>query len=200
MSEVNQLTVPVTKHDHVMGPSDAAVTLVEYGDFECPHCGAAHSVVKAIESRLGDELRFAYRHFPLSEIHPHATKSAEASEAAGAQNRFWDMHDMLFENQDRLTLPDLLRYALMLGLNTARFRTELMSGVFAGRVTDDFLGGVRSGVQGTPTFFINGVRHEGSYELPVLLAAVLEAAAGAARPPAESMTSWGRIFPPHPGT
>jgi protein-disulfide isomerase len=172
------LTEPVSPaRDHIKGPVDAAVSLVEYGDYECPFCGAAHQIVNAIQEQMGDELQFVYRHFPLTTVHPHAEQAAEAAEAAGAQGRFWAMHDVLFENQQRLDQPYLHTYAEALGLDVNQFDRELIEHVHAGRVREGFLSGVRSGVNGTPTFYINGVRHDGSYEYPVLLAA-LQAAAG----------------------
>jgi protein-disulfide isomerase len=167
------LTLPVSDdRDHVQGPPAAAVTLVEYGDFECPHCGQAHYILQNILGHFDDRLRFAYRHFPLTQIHPHAARAAEAAEAAGAQGQFWDMHDVLFENQDALGDRDLVRYADELGLDMARFERELLQGVHAPRVREDFAGGVRSGVNGTPAFFINGRRHDGGWDLQSLAAAV----------------------------
>ena len=171
------LTPPVSADDHSSGPEDAPVTLVEYGDYECPHCGAAHPVVQEVRRSLGPNLRFVFRHFPLTQIHPHAKRAAEAAEAAGAQGKFWGMHDLLFENQDALEDADLLRYAADLSLEAERFATELSTGVYTSRVRGDFRSGVRSGVNGTPTFFINGARHEASWDLPTLLAAVEAAAA-----------------------
>ena len=198
MSEQNKLAVPVSNRDHAVGPSDAPVTLVEYGDYECPHCGKAHPIVSEIKNRMGDDLRFVYRHFPLSEIHPYAALAAQAAEAAGAQKRFWEMHDMLFQHQSNLTLPDLVKYARLLGLNVERFETELISGTYVDRVTQDFLGGIRSGVGGTPTFFINGVRHLGSFDLPVLLGAILAAADEVPKPSAASIKA-SRQFGAHLG-
>lgn len=200
MTETNgDLAVPVTDRDHLQGPADASVTLLEYGDFECPHCGAAHPVVKEIQARMGDDMCFVYRHFPLAEIHPHAVMAAEAAEAGGAQGKFWEMHDMLYEHQDRLSEPDLLHYAIVLGLDGYRFEQDLARDRYAGKVREDFLGGVRSGVHGTPTFFINGMRHEGSYELPVLLAAVAAAADGVRDQSQAPWNVWGQFFPPPPG-
>lgn len=195
MTETTKLAIPVTNRDHVLGPPDAAVTLVEYGDYECPHCGKAHPIVREIKRRMGDELRFAYRHFPLSEIHPYAALAAQAAEAAGAQKRFWEMHDMLFEHQNRLTLPDLVQYARSLGLNEERFEAELITGAYVDRVTQDFLGGIRSGVGGTPTFFINGIRHLGSFDLPDLLAAIEAAADQVPKPSAASINSFKQFRP-----
>jgi protein-disulfide isomerase len=171
------LAPPVSADDHRSGPEDAPVTLVEYGDYECPYCGAAHPIVQEIRRILGPNLRFVFRHFPLKQIHPHAERAAEAAEAAGAQGKFWEMHDLLFENQDALEDADLLRYAASLSLDGDRLATELSTGVYASRVRGDFRSGVRSGVNGTPTFFINGARHEASWDLPTLLAAVQAAAA-----------------------
>ncbi len=170
------LTLPVGTRDHIRGPADAAVTLVEYGDYECPHCGRAYPIVKAIQQRMGPRLRFVYRNFPLRESHPHAERAAEAAEAAAAQGKFWEMHDRLFERQFALDGEYLIEYAGDLGLDVARFRKELTSGAYAPRVREDFRSGVTSGVNGTPTFFINGVRHDDSWELEPLLAALEEAA------------------------
>jgi protein-disulfide isomerase len=167
-----RLTVDVGPGDHVRGPAAAPLTLVEYGDYECPYCGAAYPIVKEIERTLGDELRSVFRNFPLSEIHPHALEAAEAAESAAAQGRFWEMHDRLFENQKRLRTTDLLTHAQALGLDVERIETELEEHAFEARVWDDFLSGVRSGVNGTPTFFINGIRHNGSYDLETLLGAL----------------------------
>jgi protein-disulfide isomerase len=167
-----RLSVPVSERDHVQGSPDAAVTLVEYGDYECPYCGAAHAIVKEVQAVLGDDLRFVFRHFPLAQIHPHAERAAEAAEAAGAQGRFWEMHDLLYENQRTLDDAYLLRFAEVLRLDTERFALELEEGTHRERVREDFMNGVRSGVNGTPTFFINGVRHNGSWELESLLAAI----------------------------
>ncbi len=167
-----RLTVPVSERDHVLGPATAPVTLVEYGDYECPFCGAAHPIFKQVQQVMGDDLRFAYRHFPLSQIHPHAYQAAEAAEAAGAQGRFWEMHDLLFANQDRLGLRDLIGYAGALDLDLERFVTDLRGHAYAGRLREDFLSGVRSGVNGTPTFFVNGMRHDGGYDFEALLEAL----------------------------
>jgi protein-disulfide isomerase len=171
------LKPPVSPDDHRAGPDDAAVTLTEYGDFECPHCGAAHPVVQEVRRTLGSQLRFVFRHFPLAQAHPHAQRAAEAAEAAAAQGEFWGMHDLLFENQDALEDSDLLRYAVALKLDGERFAKELSAGLYTDRVRRSFRSGVRSGVNGTPTFFINGVRHDDSWDLPTLLAAVEAAAA-----------------------
>src|ERR1700738_3193044 len=133
MSE-GQLTPPVNARDHVAGPDDAPVTLVEYGDFECPYCGMAHPIVKSAQRQLGDQLRLVFRNFPLAEAHPHARLAAQAAEAAGAQGRFWEMHDMLFEHQNALEFEDLVGYAKSLGLDTAQFAHDLEAGTYAKRV------------------------------------------------------------------
>jgi protein-disulfide isomerase len=177
-----QLVVPVNERDHIAGSlKTAAVVLVEYGDFECPHCGRAYPIVKAAQQRLGENLAFVFRHFPLEEIHPHAPLAAEASEAAGAQGKFWQMHAALFENQHALDESSLLSYARELGLDMTRFAQELTTHVYAGKVRDDFRGGVRSGVNGTPTFFIDGARFDGDWSDPELFIAVLERVAAAAQ-------------------
>jgi protein-disulfide isomerase len=167
-----RLTVPVSQRDHQQGPATAPVTLVEYGDYECPYCGEAYPIVKEIQRRLGDRLRFVFRNFPLTQSHPHAEHAAEAAEAASAQEKFWQMHDYLFEHQQALDDAHLVHYAVALELDKDRFVREMTAHVYANRVREDFLSGVRSGVNGTPTFFINGVRHDDSYELETLLAAI----------------------------
>jgi protein-disulfide isomerase len=173
------LTMPVSEdRDHIRGPANAAVTLVEYGDYECPYCGAAYPIVKEVQSRMSDRLRFVFRNFPITTSHPHAEQAAEAAEAAAAQGRFWEMHDHLYENQRRLEDSDLRAYAETVGLDVEQFDNELTEHVHAPRVREDFMSGVRSGVNGTPTFFINGRRHDDSYDLDTLLAALAQAAAG----------------------
>jgi protein-disulfide isomerase len=172
------LTVPVSEdRDHIQGPADAPVTLVEYGDYECPYCGAAYPIVKEVQARMGERLRFVFRNFPITTSHPHAEQAAEAAEAAASQDRFWQMHDLLYENQRRLSDQDLRAYAEELGLDVGLFEKELAEHVHAARVHEDFMSGVRSGVNGTPTFYINGARYDDSYDLETLLAA-LERAAG----------------------
>jgi protein-disulfide isomerase len=171
------LTVPVTEgRDHIQGPADAAVALVEYGDYECPYCGAAYPIVKEVQERMGGRLRFVFRNFPITTSHPHAEHAAEAAEAAEGQGSFWEMHDVLYENQKRLRDEDLHGYAERLGLDVESFDRDLADHVHAARVHEDFIGGVRSGVNGTPTFYINGARHDDSYELETLLAALERAA------------------------
>lgn len=170
------LTLPVGGRDHTQGPATAAVTLVEYGDYQCPSCLEAYPIVADVRGRLGDRVRLVFRNFPLSNIHPDAQQAAEAAEAAGAQGKFWQMHDSLFEHQSRLDDVALLDYADDLGLDLARFTRDLETHAFAGRVHEDFVSGVRSGVNGTPTFFINGVRHDGPWDVDTLTAVILEAA------------------------
>jgi protein-disulfide isomerase len=175
---VAELTVPVSEdRDHIQGPASAAVTLVQYGDYECPYCGEAHPIVKDVQAQMRDRLRFVFRNFPISTSHPHAEQAAEAAEAASGQGRFWEMHDTLYENQRRLRDEDLRSYAGRLELDVERFARELAEHVHAPRVHEDFVSGVRSGVNGTPTFYINGVRHDDSYETEVLLDALERAAA-----------------------
>jgi protein-disulfide isomerase len=159
---MSTLKAPVTADDHIKGPPEALVTLVEYGDYECEHCGAAHPVIKRVLSRLGHRLRFVYRHFPLTQIHPHAEAAAEATELAAANSKFWMMHDAIFENQDLLGLPFLLSLAETLGLSQSGLQDALATRQYAPKVRNDLLGGMRSGVNGTPTFFIDGIRHDGS--------------------------------------
>ena len=171
--EEPQLVLPVSEdRDHILGPASAAVTLVEYGDFECPHCRMAHDVLDGLLPRFGGEVRFVFRHFPLSQVHPHAQRAAEASEGAGAQGRFWEMHDALFENQDALDDESLAVHAQDLGLDLATFLRDLAARVYTDRVREDFLSGVRSGVNGTPTFFINGRRHDGPWDFESLALAI----------------------------
>jgi protein-disulfide isomerase len=163
--------------DHIQGPANAAVTLVEYGDYECPYCGAAYPIVKELQARMGDGLKFVFRNFPITTSHPHAEQAAEAAEAADAQGSFWPMHDLLYENQRRLRDQDLHAYAEQLGLDVEQFDKDLAEHVHASRVREDFMSGVRSGVNGTPSFYVNGARHDDSYDLETLLAALERAAA-----------------------
>jgi protein-disulfide isomerase len=173
------LAVPVDEErDHIRGPANARVTLVEYGDFECPFCGRAQD---AIESVLGQtrDLRYVWRHLPLTDVHPHTQQAAEASEAAGKQGKFWEMHDVLLDHQDELEPDDLVRHAKRLGLDVNRFVADVERHVGAGRIADDVDSAEQSGVAGTPTFFINGRRHWGEYDVDGLLRAVREARARA---------------------
>jgi len=164
------LTLEVGNRDHAQGPANAPVTLVEYGDYECPHCGRAYPIVKSVQKALGAQLRFVFRNFPLSEVHPNAANAAEAAEAAAAQGKFWQMHDTLFENQEALEPPDLIAYAEQLGVDSKKLASELESHAHEARVREDFMSGVRSGVNGTPTFFVNGERYDGPWDRPDLIA------------------------------
>src|SRR5277367_5698336 len=148
---MSQLRVPVGPADHIQGNPRAAVTLVEYGDYECPYCGEAYLVLKEVQRRMGDALRFVFRNFPLAQVHAHALVAAEAAEAAGAQGKFWEMHDLLYEHQNALGLVHLKAYAQKLTLDEARFAQDLEAHTFRPRIEADFQEGVRSGVNGTPT-------------------------------------------------
>ena len=180
-----QMAAVIAPNDHVQGSANAQVTLVEYGDFECPHCGRAYPIVKEIQRHLGAELRFVYRHFPLRDVHPHAESAAEAAEAAGAQGEFWWMHDILFENQSELDEVSLIHYAEQTRLDIRRFTFDLQGRTYSRRVQQDYASGVHGGVPGTPTFFIDGIRHDLSFDLETLLLAV-ESAAWQKRVVAES--------------
>jgi protein-disulfide isomerase len=170
-----RLAVPVGQTDHAQGPADAPVTLVEYGDYECEYCGAAYPVVKEIQKRMGAALRFVFRNFPLNTIHEHAGVAAQAAEAAAAQGKFWEMHDILYENQTELAGADLNEYALKIGLEIYRFEADLSGERFARKVREDFRGGLKSGVNGTPTFFINEMRFVGEKTVQGLVEAIEEA-------------------------
>jgi protein-disulfide isomerase len=173
-----RLTLPVGRRDHIQGKESAPVILVEYGDYECPYCLQAYPIVKKIQKQLGNKLCFVFRNFPLSRMHPHAQEAAEAAEVAATQDKFWEMHDYLFEHQQELDNGSLKKYAASLRLDTLSFNHDLDKHTQAQRVREDFLSGVRSGVNGTPTFFINGVRHDGRWEAGPLLAAINEAMTG----------------------
>jgi Na+/H+ antiporter NhaA len=160
------------ERDHIRGSQEASVTLVEYGDYECPYCGRAEVVVRELLDSFGDDLRYVWRHLPLNDVHPNAQMAAEATEAAGAQGAFWEMNDKLLRHQDQLTPPDLRRHAEELGLDVDRFWDELRHRQYAGRVAEDVATADASGVAGTPGFFINGRRHQGAYDIDTLTAAV----------------------------
>ena len=166
------LAVPVSERDHSQGPATEAVTLVQYGDYECPYTRRSTWVVQAIQQELGDRLRFVYRNFPLTEIHPHALHAALAAEAAAAQGKFWEMHDYLFHHQHTLEDADLAQFAQAVGLDRQQFARDLTDQRVLSRIEEDVEGGERSGVQGTPTFFINGAMYGGSWEQDALLAAL----------------------------
>jgi Na+/H+ antiporter NhaA len=172
-ADIIDLTAAVDpERDHIRGPGDAPVTLVEYGDFECPYCGLAEPVVRQLLNELGEDVRFVFRHLPLTDVHEHAQRAAEASEAAAAQGRFWEMHDLLFDHQDALEVKDLVRYAEQLGLDVPRFKDELRTRAYAPRVAEDVADADASQVTGTPTFFIDGRRHRGAYDIDTLKAAI----------------------------
>jgi len=159
-----QLKPPVNKKDHIQGDPDAPIELLEYGDYQCPHCGRAYPIIKNIQKRLGKKLKFAFRNFPLTEIHPDAFNAAVAAEAAGQQKKFWEMHDIIFEHQRLLATENILMYAKETGLNMAEFSRDIQSDVFLNKVEDDIESGIRSGVNGTPSFYVNGKKYNGSWE------------------------------------
>ena len=180
------LRPPVREGDHTLGPADAPLTVVEYGDFECPHCYRAHPIVLALIERLGDRLRFVFRNFPLGEMHPHALHAAAAAESVAAHagdDAYWKMHHAIYEHQqdsdDALDDAHLVRYAKSAGADAAQVMQDLENDAFEERVKSDFMSGVRSGVNGTPTFFINGVRFEGDWANVSAFAAALDEAAHA---------------------
>jgi protein-disulfide isomerase len=173
-----ELALPVGGADHVLGPSQASVTVVEYGDFECPNCKQAAGAVKVMLARFAGRVRFAYRHFPLEGVHPHALLAALAAEAAGAQGKFWAMHDLLFENQRHLEPPQLRRHAQQLDLDMARYDAEMAGERHLRRVREHIAGGERSGVRGTPGFFINGAVQDVSFGMEHLLEGVQAALRG----------------------
>jgi protein-disulfide isomerase len=171
---MSRLTIPVNEQDHMQGNPDASCTLVEYGDYECSICGATHPTVKRLQEYMGDRLLFVFRNFPLREMHPHAEHAAETAEFAAANGNFWDMHDLLFENQNYLEDEFLLQLADESGLSARKLRASLVAETYRPRIDMDFRGGVRSGVNATPTFFINGERHNGFPYFDDLLAAIKE--------------------------
>lgn len=168
------MTATIIEHrDHVLGDPGNTVTLLEYGDYECPYCGMAHKQVKRLLAEVGGQIQFSFRNFPLSEIHPNALPAALAAEAAGRQGRFWEMHDLILENQRQgLTADNLLSLADTLGLDLEQLARDMESAELAERVREDFMSGVRNGVNGTPTFFINGQRHNGQADYDSLLLAL----------------------------
>jgi protein-disulfide isomerase len=172
MSTRIPLTLPDPERDHISGSADGLVRLLEYGDYECPFCAEVQPIVKEIQRRLSDDLLFGFRNFPLTNIHPHSEHAAEAAEAAGVQGNFWDMHDLLFENQGALEDDDLAAYAAELGLDQTRLIREVIWKIYTERIREDFKSGVRGGVNGTPTFFINGERYDGPLDLKNLLNAL----------------------------
>jgi protein-disulfide isomerase len=169
---MSKLAVPVSDKDHRQGDPDAPCTLVEYGDYQCPSCGHAYPIVKRVQKHFGKRLLFVFRNFPLSEMHPYAEPAAETAEFAAAHHKFWEMHDLLYEKQDRLDDALLFQLAQQLQLDPEKLRQALASKEFEPRVRTDFRGGVRSGVNGTPTFFINGQRHDSAYDYASLVEAI----------------------------
>lgn len=168
-ADTTRLLLPIHDDDHVHGPESASYTLVEYGDYECPDCGQLFDIIRNLQSSLGDQLRIVYRHYPLSGIHPRAQEAAEAAEAAGQQDRFWEMHDLLFQNQSALQRKNLIAYAESLQLDAARVGQELKKRIYEDRVREDFRRGVQNGVYKTPGLFLNGVRHDGAWDRDTLL-------------------------------
>ena len=176
-----KLTLPVSEsRDHIQGPVNAPITLVEYGDYECPYCGQAYMIIKEIQERLGSKLCFVFRNFPLTKVRPHAYKAAIAAETAAAQGKFWDMYDYLFKHGQVVTDDNLRQSAAKLGLDIARFDREFLARTYSSHVDDDIQSGKSSGVKSTPTFFINGDRYNNSWDLDTLLSALDE----------ESVFSW----------
>ena len=166
------LKAPITQNDHIHGPAQAPITLVEYGDYQCPHCALAYPIVNQVQLSFSDRMRFVFRHFPLTEVHPHAGIAAESAEFAGAAGLFWDMHAALFENQSRLSVTTIFLIGAELGLPETAMRNALATGEYKNKVRSDFMGGIRSGVNGTPSFFINGVRHDGTYDYASLVSEI----------------------------
>ena len=160
---MKQLTPSVNSVDHIFGNPIAPLELVEYGDYSCPYCGRAYPIVKDIQQQLGSDIKFVFRNFPLSKIHPHAFSAAVATEAAGLQGRFWEMHDIIFENQKTLDAENILLFAAKLGLDIERFKNDLQQKSLIEKVEKDFESGIRSGTNRTPTFFINGVKYDGEW-------------------------------------
>jgi protein-disulfide isomerase len=173
---------PITSLDHARGPDNAPVTLLEYGDYQCPYCAAAYPIIKRVQRQFGTKLRFVFRHFPLTEIHQYAEMAAESAEFAGAHGRFWEMRDLLYENQDRLGLPLLFSAVSSLGLSERSLRDALATRAYAAKVRRDFLSGVRRGVRGTPTLFLDDLQYEGPVDYASLTAAIADRLALALTP------------------
>ncbi|MGC4038481.1 MAG: thioredoxin domain-containing protein [Chitinophagaceae bacterium] len=166
------LYIPVNRSDQKEGKNDAPVILVEYGDYQCPHCGAAYPIIKKIERHFAGQLEFVFRNFPLAEIHPYAMEAACAAEAAGLQQQFWPMHDLIFENQPMLSPQQLLNFGRVIGIDIQRLMHDMRSAAIIKKVENDFEGGLKSGVNGTPTFFINGKRYNGYADFEPLKKAI----------------------------
>ncbi|HCO68676.1 MAG TPA: disulfide bond formation protein DsbA [Dysgonomonas sp.] len=163
------LRVPVTDKDHVQGSPDASIELVEYGDYQCPYCGKAYYEVKKIQEEMGGNLKFVFRNFPLISIHKHALNAAVAAEAAGDMGKYWEMHDIIFENQQALDDADLVKYAGEIGLDEEEFKSMFSDKKYEAKIEKELEGGLRSGVNGTPSFFINGKKYEGEYSAKVMI-------------------------------
>jgi protein-disulfide isomerase len=172
MSPSPKLKIPVSKEDHSQGPEKAPLVLVEYGDYQCPYCRQAYPMVKRLQKALGENLKFVFRNFPLSEMHPDALNAARVAEAAAMQGKFWEMHDLLYENQDQLDVASLDRYAESLGLDVRALNEAAGGATVEKRIEADFEGGVHSGVNGTPTFFVNGIRYDGDWQYGPFLGAL----------------------------
>ncbi len=160
--------MPVSERDHIQGHDDAAITLVEYGDYQCPHCGQAYPIVKQIQEEFGEKLRFVFRNFPLIEMHQYSFHAAESAEIASEYDKFWEMHDSLFDNQPELADPNLVQIAAQLDIDPEEFAVKLTNDTQAERVKEDLMSGVNSGVNGTPSFYINGYKYEGSWDYETL--------------------------------
>ncbi len=169
---MSKLFVAVTENDHIQGDLGAEFSLVEYGDYQCPHCRMAYAIIKRLQKQFGKRLSFVFRNFPLSQMHPWAESAAEVAEFAGAHGKYWTMHDQLFENQQNLGNALFLELVESLDLSPTDLQTALSEQIYRARVRADFAGGVRSGVNGTPTFFINGQRHDGTYDYESLSEAI----------------------------
>ena len=166
---MKQLKLSINSNEHIWGNPNASLELVEYGDYECPYCGRAYPIVKDIQQKLDGDIKFVFRNFPLSKIHPHAFMAAVATEAAGLQGKFWEMHDIAFENQRSLDTENIIYFASLLGLDVDRFKEDIQERRLAEKVEKDFESGLRSGVNRTPTFFINGQKFEGDWSTGELL-------------------------------
>jgi protein-disulfide isomerase len=169
MSEHVRLSIPVGPDDHSRGPLDAKLTVVEYGDYQCPYCGQAYSIVEQLRSEFSDSMRLIFRNLPLVDVHPHAEAAAEMAEAIGLQGKFWEIHDALYENQKDLSDAALSRYAEQVGADVTTAMNAIVDGGPLQRVEADFEGAIRSGANGTPTFFVNGVRYDGSWQFEPFL-------------------------------
>lgn len=180
MTPQARLRLPVNEKDHKRGAQDSPIVIVEYGDYQCPHCGLAFPILERLQKTLGDDLLFVYRHFPIAESHPDAPNAARAAEAAGRQGRFWEMHALLFENQNALDSDSLVGYAEALDLDMERWLLDMDSDAIEAKVKEDFKSGVRSGANGTPTFFLNGFRYDGDWSYEPFLEAIHSIAASRA--------------------